>query len=249
MFNKVPQEDSLKKHKKDKKKHKKSKQKYQQQEQGTNMPSQLEGALHPNYNGPVPHELLSFLPQLGEQQMTGFGPNMMGQSTMMDPSMMMPPNAGAMVNGPMVPLGQPFTDQTIGQPFTGQAMNQPMMNHAMSQSFTGQPSFNPMDQVMNQPFTGQPSFNQMPQAISQPSFNQMPQAQPGNQMDLDAFLMNKQPMQPAFNNGQQGPIEQNSHVNLLPKEMLMQGGKKKKSGKSTKKMANDFFFLREDRQK
>jgi len=242
VFNKAEPivEHSIKKHKSRKHKSRKHKSKKHNNQQ-SNLPKQIESALPQNYNGPVPHELLSYLPQLNtgmEQNMMGsnmmgpnmMGPNMMGMNPAMAPNMMPPMNPNMMgsmgpnMNHPLAQMGNPQLDMMGPQ----QMGNQMELDNSL---LGNQPQYNQM--MNNQQFM-------MDGKIDKDSH--------ANLLPEGMLLNNQQQMQQQM----QPQMQQQMQPQMQQQMQQQMGGKpRRKTSKSSKKNSskNDFFFLREAHQK
>lgn len=273
VFNKVesPVESSVHKSKKHKsRKHKSRKHRDNQQ---SNMPKQIESALPTNYNGPIPHELLSYLPQLN----TGMGPNMMGPNmmgqqmnpNMMGPNMMGPMNPNMMgqmgpnMNHPLAQMGNPQLDM-MGPP--SQMGNQMSLDNSL---LGNQPQYNQMmnnQQMMMDGNIEKDSHasllpagmllnNQQPQVDQQQMQQQMqaPQVMQQPQMEQPQVMQQPQVMeqpqviqQPQM---QQPQMDQQQMEQSFMAQQQMGGGKRKRRTSKKNSSKNDFFFLREEHRK
>ena len=276
VFNTI-QDDSLKqksiKHKsrKHKSRKHKSKKHNKAQQNASNMPKVLETALPSNYNGPIPHELLSYLPQLNDQMMgpNMMGPNMMGPNMMgpnMDPGMMQPnmmqPNMMQQMGpNPMHPLAQMGQQPQNSQFDMGMGLgNQGPMNTNNQMDLDNAIMGNKSQTQFNSMMTNQQNFNQ---PMAQPMMdgqidknshiNLLPNTMLMNDSGMQTQNMQAQNMQAQMVNSpmmnqQMNQPQMNQQMNPALMNQQMVGGKKR-STKSKKNSKNDFFFLREEHQK
>lgn len=183
------------------------------------MPKILENALPANYKGIVPHELLSHLPNLGEQQQPNMGMGMgMGQ----------PMDMGQPLGNP---LGMGMPNMNIPDMGNQMSMDNALMGN--TQQFS-----NLMANQQNDPLMGNFMGNQQQEQAfmgNQMQMQQQQQPMETNHANLlpNNMLTNDQNM---FNMGMQQQPQQS-------------GGKRNTKKKNKQNDSNDFFFLRGANQK